>query len=476
MAVAKQGSTPSSSDESARQQAGIPVDHREAFPAVSGPTRLGSSNRRSRRAGMWCAFALLSGFVGCIVEETEPNDTLATATELVTGNFGHGAIAPAGDVDFWYTPDVDAGGLLFAFVDANESEASGDTLLRVIANDESTIIAENDDDGPPAGENSSSAVAGAIVEQGGTVFYRVTESGGNDTITSYFLHQAIVDPDHTVDETEPNDDAQRADTITSPLVTGSVGPGDVDYFRFRATEDVRVAVIVDDDPDGDGQPTDTHIAILDTDGSTVLAEGDNDDAAVANAAGTVKTDREATYFVRVKRDAGGLFPEPYRLVIVQEGGAYVDRDGDNVPDTVDNCGLISNPEQENSDEDGFGDACDNCPSVDNPEQDDGDGDGVGDVCDNAPDDANPGQEDTDEDGEPDVLDADDDNDLIDDPADNCPLASNGDQADGDSDGVGDVCDAFPAICCAPGTAQALLPLAPLWFAAKRRMRKRNRKS
>jgi hypothetical protein len=66
-----------------------------------------------------------------------------------------------------------------------------------------------------------------------------------------------------------------------------------------------------------------------------------------------------------------------------------DRDGDTVPDLVDNCPDVANPRQSDVDSDRRGDACDNCPVLANPEQEDigempGVPDGVGDVCDPGP--------------------------------------------------------------------------------------------
>jgi hypothetical protein len=80
-----------------------------------------------------------------------------------------------------------------------------------------------------------------------------------------------------------------------------------------------------------------------------------------------------------------------------------DRDGDGVPDSIDNCLLVPNPDQLDSDHDGVGDACDVCPTVVDPAQADDDGDGVGNACDN------------------------------------CSVP-NPDQADEDGDGLGDACD------------------------------------
>jgi cysteine-rich repeat protein len=71
-----------------------------------------------------------------------------------------------------------------------------------------------------------------------------------------------------------------------------------------------------------------------------------------------------------------------------------DADQDEVNDNLDNCPLVSNPLQTDTDLDGLGDACDydddndgvldevdNCPLVPNPAQIDVDGDGIGDICD-----------------------------------------------------------------------------------------------
>lgn len=75
------------------------------------------------------------------------------------------------------------------------------------------------------------------------------------------------------------------------------------------------------------------------------------------------------------------------------GNPQIDTDGDGIPDNVDNCPSIPNPDQADLDGDGIGDACDpdidgdgilnendNCPFVSNPDQTDSNGDGIGDAC------------------------------------------------------------------------------------------------
>ncbi len=117
-----------------------------------------------------------------------------------------------------------------------------------------------------------------------------------------------------------------------------------------------------------------------------------------------------------------------------------DPDGDSVLSSLDNCFLVYNPEQEDSDQDVFGDSCDNCIDTPNPDQGDANGDGVGDYCD----------PDADSDGilneddncwlvqNPDQINSDTDN--LGDECDNCNFVYNSYQYDEDGDGVGDACE------------------------------------
>ena len=78
----------------------------------------------------------------------------------------------------------------------------------------------------------------------------------------------------------------------------------------------------------------------------------------------------------------------------------LDADGDYLPDALDNCPGVQNPDQSDADGDGYGDACpvyqdmdgdsvadkdDNCPNIATSDFSDRDGDGVGDPCDKSPD-------------------------------------------------------------------------------------------
>ncbi len=84
-----------------------------------------------------------------------------------------------------------------------------------------------------------------------------------------------------------------------------------------------------------------------------------------------------------------------------------------------------------ADADGVADSLDNCPLVANPDQFDSDADDIGDACD------------------PDLLDSDADG--VADSLDNCPLIANPDQFDSDLDNIGDACETAETTCVGTST-------------------------
>ncbi|XP_043220048.1 cartilage oligomeric matrix protein-like isoform X2 [Amphibalanus amphitrite] len=156
-------------------------------------------------------------------------------------------------------------------------------------------------------------------------------------------------------------------------------------------------------------------------------------------------------------DGDNVYNEPDNCPLVSNADqADTDRGGpDRQGDVCDNCPTIPNFDQEDTDNDGKGDVCDedidddgilnendNCPKNPNPDQRDRDSDGLGDDCDNCPTVSNPDQRDEDRDLVGDACDTDDDvdRDGIQNNRDNCPEIPNADQVDTDRDGRGDVCD------------------------------------
>ena len=168
-----------------------------------------------------------------------------------------------------------------------------------------------------------------------------------------------------------------------------------------------------------------------------------------------------------------------------------------VVDCDDNCPLVANADQADSNGDGQGDACeddqdgdgvpdddDNCVTTPNTDQADLDGDGMGDLCDDDADgDGSDVTEDCDDldedviDGELYYPDRDEDGvgagdgvaycpddpriqDLVTTSDDNCPDRSNADQSDSNDNGVGDVCDPNGAFSVAGGGACGTCAVGP----------------
>ena len=124
----------------------------------------------------------------------------------------------------------------------------------------------------------------------------------------------------------------------------------------------------------------------------------------------------------------------------------------NCPQTYDNCPDTQNANQTDTDSDGLGDACDACP---NDSANDADGDGVCGDVDNCPAISNESQTNSDGDTHGDACDncsnvtnenqLNSDDDGYGDACDNCAALDNENQADGDTDGIGDVCDNCSAV-------------------------------
>lgn len=248
--------------------------------------------------------------------ESEPNNTTATATSLNTTQFGAGAISPTGDLDFWRR-DVSIGSFVFGLVDTASSTTSKDSLLSIFSNDGSLLESDNN-----SGIDGGSAIAGAVATQPGNIFFRLTESGNDNTISAYSLYVSVVSPENQIQEAEPNDSFSDADPINGEMVNGSASTTDTDTFKlFFSSVPIPIAVIVDNDPDNDQLFTQTQIELIDFDQTTVLATGTNLPSSKTNVALFNTTGRPRPIFMRIK-NTGNNLSKNYRFAVIIRGTTF----------------------------------------------------------------------------------------------------------------------------------------------------------
>lgn len=251
------------------------------------------------------------------VEEIEPNGERELANPLQPGQFGYGALA-GGDVDFWGTPGGSPGDLVFAYADPGDGAASG-ARIEVLGGDGSLLGADAGD-GPAGG----AVVAGAEVPAGlaGSIYYRVEAAPGGQ-INRYELYTAIVDPLDAADEGEvsggSNNTLATATPVTQTMMSGQLGLDDVDNYAFVATEGSRIVVMIDNDPDRDGQSTPVGLTLLGPDGGEVVSQ--TVPAADGNA-GAVRTvaAESGLFYVRVQAASAGSDDDYRFVVLVLDGG------------------------------------------------------------------------------------------------------------------------------------------------------------
>ncbi|MCG3125840.1 MAG: hypothetical protein CHACPFDD_00667 [Phycisphaerae bacterium] len=283
--------------------------------------------------------------------------------------------------------------------------------IRALTHSDSWVVASVLFDGPyqldfsdwsnggPGGPGPWSGLAYGAPADGGGTYYVLAYAGQGEFGGSYEL---TVTDLGTTPADDHGDDAASATPIGTDgtPIAGTLSHGsDSDWFRFSADAQrvysVEVRALTSPNNGLAGG------SLYDTDGLSQLGftgwsyGGPEFDGDWIRALYYVPEGEAGDFYVAVVgySFSAGL----YETRVILGPGTPGDFDGDGVPDTVDNCPTVANPDQSDTDMDGIGDCCDS----DSPDLD---GDGVADACDN------------------------------------CRRAYNPDQADADGDGVGDACD------------------------------------
>jgi len=339
-----------------------------------------------------------------------------------------------------------------AAADENVNPTSAAAIALAVAT-ESTVIAQ---------VVATVDAVKVVIDAGGSVAeiaaVVVTQTTAIDEVTVEDILEAIDEAIKVIEEETgvvvvlPDLDGDGIPDITDLDDDGDGVNDSEDAFPRDATESL------DTDSDGVGNNTDT-----DDDGDGVA---DTADAFPLDPKESVDTDSDGTGNNADTDDDNDGVSDLDEATLGTDP-LLADTDGDADNDGADNCPLVKNAEQVDTDEDGTGNVCDtdddadtvldgvdNCPLIANTDQADTDGDEAGNVCDtdddgdtildgvdNCPLIANTDQLDTDGDKAANVCDTDDDADTILDTSDNCPVDSNKDQLDTDGDLAGNACDA-----------------------------------
>ena len=302
-----------------------------------------------------------------------------------------------------------------AAADENVNPTSAAAIALAVAT-ESTVIAQ---------VVATVDAVKVVIDAGGSVAeiaaVVVTQTTAIDEVTVEDILEAIDEAIKVIEEETgvvvvlPDLDGDGIPDITDPDDDGDGVNDSEDAFPRDATESL------DTDSDGVGNNTDT-----DDDGDGVA---DTADAFPLDPKESVDTDSDGTGNNADTDDDNDGVSDLDEATLGTDP-LLADTDGDADNDGADNCPLVKNAEQVDTDEDGTGNVCDT----------DDDADTVLDGVDNCPLIANTDQADTDGDEAGNVCDTDDDGDTILDGVDNCPLIANTDQLDTDGDKAGNVCD------------------------------------
>ena len=425
------------------------------------------------------------------VDQTDTdNDGEGNACDLDDDNDGLSDIDESEQNTDSLVPDTDTDGIGDLEdncpLDSNFNQQNTDLELSlapnpVVAGDSQGDICDDDDDNDGLLDLEEDLNSTGAIEAGETDPLNPDTDGDGDLDGADNCRldsnsdQTDFDGDLAGDACDPNDDNDGLDDVDEDLDgDGILDPGETDPFDRDTDDDLREDHVDNCPrvPNNNQLNTDESFNISDALGDACDNDDDNDG---------LDDDQEDVNSNSIV-DAGETDP------------LIPDSDGDGVIDGSDNCPLTSSVDQTNTDQDSEGDACDddddndgvsdvdesvnqtdplvadtdsdgvsdltdNCPLIQNLNQENTDkslaalpntlivGDELGNVCD--PDDDNDGLADQQEDvndtgaieaGETNPLNPDTDGDGRLDGADNCRLDSNNDQADFDQDLAGDACD------------------------------------
>jgi subtilisin-like proprotein convertase family protein len=181
-----------------------------------------------------------------LFNETEPNNTAATANALPGSQAVVLGTITANDYDY-FSFTANAGDRVYAAMQTQWSNASGDSRMDVMASDGVTSLEFDDDSG--SFTSLAPAIAGTIIPTTGTYYVRVYGFAAATVISPYHLHVRVQSGSPT-SEVEPNNDTATATPLAaSQWMSGTITAiADPDFFSFTLNAGDSVFLGLDMDP------------------------------------------------------------------------------------------------------------------------------------------------------------------------------------------------------------------------------------
>ncbi|WP_457665069.1 hypothetical protein [Thiolapillus sp.] len=213
---------------------------------------------------------LLGGSLAhAIVNESEPNDTPATAQDLGSTQgltTLSGSIDTAGDVDFFKLDSINTMWGFVAVLDTSASTSGKDATLSVYDADGATLLQQD----RGAWSNGSVLAWQHFQNNDIPIYIKVASSSPGETISAYSLHIYVVSLG-VMAETEPNND-WSAGNISARSHTGTISnSSDMDCYRFSGKENDQLILALRADPENDGSNTDFILSLYNESGGLLAS-------------------------------------------------------------------------------------------------------------------------------------------------------------------------------------------------------------
>jgi hypothetical protein len=214
---------------------------------------------------------------GNTVNEAEPNNAITQANLIVPNVTVAGVLSQNGDADF-FAFDATQGQRLTVDVDAQSltPKSSADPEITLFDSN-GRQIAENEDES----SSNRDPLLQFTLPSAGRYFFRIRDESNRGGSSFNYLARVTLTggtqpPPGSVNESEPNNSLNQADSITPNVtVRGTLDPnGDVDFFSFNATAGQRVKIDIDAQSLTPPSTADTIVELFDGQGNKLAVNDD----------------------------------------------------------------------------------------------------------------------------------------------------------------------------------------------------------